>query len=218
MNDLNSTMISFCDLVAQGYEPDEACFRAGYGLPKHSTCDHYHAKQSRRLLARPEIQRKIEEFREFYKSDNQQDRINKLEEFLWAAFMNDPTKYSEIVQYRTDKSIRQQVVIKKDYLNFEDWSLTTRQMIDRIDPKTGNPIFIDKKWVIDRLMKIYQLGENKDNNQSKIEDFIYALQAAGMNSNINKERTVVNVSSDCEVGTLPIELNEDTDFGSISTN
>ena len=153
-------MEKFCQIIArEDCAPSVACFRAGYGQPTHTNRDSYHAAQAERLLSKKEIVMRIEEIRDNI-SISEADTKEEMIDFLKRTLNNDPTKYMGVRQTEMeDGTMAQQVYIAVP--KFADWKEEDRKLIDHFDPKTGNPVFISKKWAWEKLAKILGLVEDK---------------------------------------------------------
>lgn len=171
-------MEKFCQIMArEDCAPSVACFRAGYGQPNHTNRDSYHATQAERLMSRKEIVMRIEEIRDDI-SLSESDTKEEMIDFLKRALNNDPTKYMGIRQTEMeDGTLVQQAYISVP--KFADWKEEDRKLIDRFDPKTGNPIFISKKWAWEKLAKIVGLTDDKT-PRVDIEDIASLFIRAGL--------------------------------------
>ena len=68
--------------------------------------------------------------------------------------------------------------IKKDFTDFTKWNEDDLAMIDHFDSRTGNPVFMDKKWAFEKLLKILQL-DGSDRGVD-IQDILSLFTSAGL--------------------------------------
>lgn len=146
---------AFCKIMAfEDVSKAEACRRAGYG--KGNSHQSYYTTQANRMLSKPEIVFRIQELRnEEAKKDLDLGKTTL--EFIKQAAFYDPTKYMKVYQTQLENGrVAQDVILNER--DFTKWSEIDRKMIDHFDSKTGNPVFVDKRWAIEKLMKLLGLG------------------------------------------------------------
>lgn len=175
----NSRMEEFCRLIAhEDLEPSEACFRAGYGVDQHPKRDSYHAMQAARLMTRKDVVIRIQELRD-HVCIVEKDKRETMIETLYKIVNYNPTKYMKVYQTALeDGRLVQATLLRKEFTDFTKWDPEDLKLIDHFDSKTGNPVFMDKKWAFEKLLKILQLDGSKQGVD--IEDILSLFSSAGL--------------------------------------
>lgn len=175
----NARMEKFCQFMArEGCDPSEACFKAGYGVDAHPKCDSYHAMQGSRLMCRKDVVFRIQEIRDGVCIEEKDKRETMIER-LYKIINYNPAKYMQVYQTCLENGRTvQDTIIKKDFTDFTKWDEDDLAMIDHFDSRTGNPVFLDKKWAFEKLLKILQL-DGSDRGVD-IQDILSLFSSAGL--------------------------------------
>lgn len=146
---------AFCRSMAfEDISKAEACRKAGYGNSNSHAS--YFATQASRMMEKPEIVFRIQELRD-EEAKKDIDLGNTIIQSLKKAAFRDGTKYMKVYQTQLENGrvAQDTVLAEKD---FSKWSEEDKTLIDHFDSRTGNPVFIDKKWAIEKLMKLTGMG------------------------------------------------------------